>query len=265
MMPWLQSHGYRVQVEKGRFGSRNLVIGDPETAEYLITAHYDTCAELPFPNFITPCSLFGVLLWQLLLILLFLLLSSAGGWLLGTLFSSQPAAFLGALLTILLLMVLTVWGPANPHCVNDNTSGVITLLEIAKDLPLTQRSRVCFVLFDLEEAGLIGSRSYRKAHRKATDRQLNLNLDCVGDGDQIMFFPTAGIRKSPRLLQLLEICCGTFGKSRSQSGKRALPSIPPIRQASPGAWASAPCGKNSGSSILAGSTPGGTPVWTSPM
>ena len=34
--------------------SRNIVIGDPETAKIIYTAHYDTCARLPVPNFITP-------------------------------------------------------------------------------------------------------------------------------------------------------------------------------------------------------------------
>ena len=59
------SLGYPVQEERGSFGCRNLIIGDPEQAEYLITAHYDTCARLPFPNFLTPCSLWLFLLYQL--------------------------------------------------------------------------------------------------------------------------------------------------------------------------------------------------------
>ncbi len=44
-----------LKVEKGGlFGSRNLIVGDPDTARTLITAHYDTCSKLPFPNFIMP-------------------------------------------------------------------------------------------------------------------------------------------------------------------------------------------------------------------
>lgn len=108
-------------------------------------------------------------------------------------------------------MVLLIAGPANPHCSNDNTSGVITLLEIARDLPKIQRSKVCFVLFDLEEAGLIGSHSYVKAHKKAVSHQINLNLDCVGDGDNILFFPNKRIRKNPEMMAELAYCKGYYG------------------------------------------------------
>ena len=61
--------GYSLRVEKGSFGSRNLVIGDPEKAKYLVTAHYDTCAWMPVPNFITPCNFFVYFLYQLMLTL----------------------------------------------------------------------------------------------------------------------------------------------------------------------------------------------------
>lgn len=34
--------------------NRNIVIGDVEHANIIVTAHYDTCAQLPFPNLIAP-------------------------------------------------------------------------------------------------------------------------------------------------------------------------------------------------------------------
>ena len=55
---YAESLGYVCREEKGSFGSRNLVIGEPETANFLLTAHYDTCAVLPVPNLITPCNFF---------------------------------------------------------------------------------------------------------------------------------------------------------------------------------------------------------------
>ena len=60
--------GYTVRVEKGNFGARNVVIGDADRAKYLVTAHYDTCAWMPVPNFITPCNFLALLLawgWRL--------------------------------------------------------------------------------------------------------------------------------------------------------------------------------------------------------
>ena len=99
----------------------------------------------------------------------------------------------------------------NKNNANDNTSGVVTLLEILRTLPENQRDKVCFVLFDLEEAGLIGSSSYRKAHKKATDHQLVMNLDCVGDGDHLLMFPTKALKKNRRKLTSLYKACGYFG------------------------------------------------------
>ena len=88
----------------------------------------------------------------------------------------------------------------------------IALLEIAKSMPGNQRKKVCFVLFDLEEAGLIGSASYRKAHKAQTDRQMVLNLDCVGDGDYLTLFPTKRLKKDRKRLTSLYKACGYFGK-----------------------------------------------------
>ena len=93
--------GYTVTEETGKLGDCNVILGDPETAKYLVTAHYDM------------------------------------------------------------------------HT-GDNTSSVVTLLEIARTLPGNQRHKVCFVLFDLYITGHSGSASYRNKHREATDSQLVL-------------------------------------------------------------------------------------------
>ena len=63
--------GYVYAEEKGALGARNVLFGDPEKADYLVTAHYDTCARLPFPNFITPCNVGIYLLYQIVVALLF--------------------------------------------------------------------------------------------------------------------------------------------------------------------------------------------------
>ena len=203
--------GYTGTVEKGSLGSRNLVMGNPETAEYLITAHYDTCARLPFPNLITPCNLPLFLLYQVLLVVLIFALAAAGGGI-GYLLTRNPEpAFWTAYALLWVLIVLMMVGPANRHNANDNTSGVIALLETARSLPDSLRGKVCFVLFDLEEAGLIGSASYRKRHKKASEKQIVLNLDCVGDGDEILLFPTAKLRKAPEKMVWLSQFDGTYG------------------------------------------------------
>lgn len=209
---WLQNLGYPVCEEEGSFHSCNLVIGDPQRARYLVTAHYDTCARLPFPNLITPCNFWTFLLYQIFICLMLMLPALAVGGLVGYLLHSLD---IGYFLFVVLLwadIVLMLIGPANSSNVNDNTSGVVTLLEIARSIPELHRKNVCFVLFDLEEAGLIGSASYKKKHKREIPNQLVLNLDCVGEGDDIYFFPTAKLKKSKERLAPLQKLAGGYGK-----------------------------------------------------
>lgn len=190
--------GYDFREEKGPFGARNVIFGDPEQAMYLVTAHYDTPARMPFPNFITPCNMGIYLLYQLALTVVLLLPCMVLGVLVGLL-TEDPAwiglTVYGALLGVLGMMMC---GPANKSNANDNTSGVITVLETMAAMPQELRDRVCFVLFDLEEAGLIGSMSYQSKHKQAAKKQLVLNADCVGDGDEILFIPGKKLRKKQR-------------------------------------------------------------------
>lgn len=209
---YAQGLGYETRVEKGSLGSRNLVIGDPEKAKYLLTAHYDTCARMIVPNLITPCNFWGFLGYQLVIALMLILpmglISAAVGY-----FTKDPqAGMLTADAVLLLLLWLMLAGPANKSNVNDNSSGVIAVLEIAKALPEREREKVCFVLFDLEELGLIGSASYRKAHKKASNSQMVLNLDCVGEGDYLYLFPTSKLKKDGEGMAALEKIVGQLGK-----------------------------------------------------
>lgn len=209
---YAESIGYESRVEQGSFSARNLIIGNPEQADILVTAHYDTCARLPVPNFLTPCNFWLLLLWQIVLMLLILAVCTLSGAVAGLITGSGTVGAWCGYLMIWVILALMLVGPANPSNANDNSSGVITLLEIAKSLPDNQRKKAAFVLFDLEEAGLIGSASYCKAHKAQTDRQMVLNLDCVGDGDYITLFPTKKLRKDRKRLTSLYKACGYFGK-----------------------------------------------------
>lgn len=190
--------GYACTMEKAPFGARNVLFGDPEKAHYLVTAHYDTPARMIVPNFITPENMVVYLLYQIVVSFAMLmpvfLIAGLIGW------ATGEAAFgLIAMYPLLfLLLYLMMAGPANPSNANDNTSGVITVMETMTALPQELRDKVCFVLFDLEEAGLIGSMSYHSKHKKAAQNQLVLNADCVGDGDEILFIPSAKLRKKQR-------------------------------------------------------------------
>ena len=209
---WLEHLGYEVHTEKGSFGSRNLVIGIPQSSKFLVTAHYDTCARLPFPNLITPCNFWLFLLYQIFVCAVLLFPAAAIGAVAGWLLHFPRMGYYLFSISLWAELLLVLIGPANPSNANDNTSGVVTLLTLAGSLPPESRKDVCFVLFDLEEAGLIGSSSYQSKHKKETARQLVLNLDCVGEGDEIYLFPTGKLKKNPKMLLSLEHLQGNFGQ-----------------------------------------------------
>ncbi len=194
-----KDNGYDAKVEQGSCGAKNIVIGNPDTAKAVYTAHYDTCPKLPFPNFITPKNFFYYLVYQLLITVILVavlfvfafglayvarLICDALG--LGeelTDLLSYYAWLIGYFLTFFLFLK----GPANKHTANDNTSGVITLIEIMQALPEDKRNEIAFVFFDLEEMGLFGSSGFASKHKKTMKDKLILNFDCVSDGSTILF------------------------------------------------------------------------------
>lgn len=214
--------GYTCMIEGGSFGCKNVVIGNPEQARYLVTAHYDTCTRMLLPNLVTPCNLFLFVLYQLLILLLIIIPSVIAGMTAGLLTNNSTAVGYTALTVYWLLLIGMFAGPANPSNANDNTSGVITLLEILRTLPENQRYKVCFVLFDLEEAGLVGSAAYRKKHAKSINHQIVLNMDCVGDGDYLTIFPNKKLQKDKEKLMPLYRICGSWGGKRLQLHKKGL-------------------------------------------
>lgn len=192
-------YGYSFRREKGVFGAENLVVGDPDGARVVYTAHYDTAPVLPFPNFITPKNFFVYLLYQLALTVAILAVMAVIGFLCGVggALLKLDGSIIGHVTRILwlILLLLLLAGPANRHTANDNTSGVTLLLDMMRDLPSEQREGVAFVFFDLEEAGLFGSASFARTHKKEMKDRLLLNFDCVSDGDHFLFALRKGARR----------------------------------------------------------------------
>lgn len=208
---YAQSLGYEVAIEK-KSSAHNIVLGDPANAKYLITAHYDTPAGMFFPNLITPCNFWAFLAYQIVITVAIFAAAMIPGMML-VLFGMDPelAVYIWYCF-IWVFLILMLKGPANKSNANDNTSGVVTVLETAAAMPEHLRSQVCFVLFDLEEAGLVGSAAYRKMHKKETEDQIILNCDCVGDGNELMMFPTKKLKKDASKMECLRSGCGTSGE-----------------------------------------------------
>ena len=193
----MQQQFPQLRIESSGFPqSRNLILGDLDTAQVVYTAHYDTCAQLPFPNFITPKNMWLYLGYQLLLVVPFLALMFLVNWGLKAL-SVHPVVSIWAAYLIMMIAVFFVFmgGPANKHTANDNTSGVTVLVDTMLAMPPELRDQVTYVFFDLEEAGLFGSASYRAKHKKETKRQLLINFDCVSDGDHLLLVLRKGAHR----------------------------------------------------------------------
>lgn len=199
VVPILQEQGYPVTVEAGKFGVRNIVIGDIEKAKVVFTAHYDTCAALPIPNFITPKNFLCLLVYQLFLVIAVFAVVFALMFLVGFVHESLiwPTYYVG----IFGVIILCLFGPANRHTANDNTSGVTCILDLAQAMPEDLRDRTAFVLFDLEEAGLIGSSCFARTHRETMKEKLLMNFDCISDGNVLFLGLKKGVRKFRPLLE----------------------------------------------------------------
>lgn len=194
----LNQYGYCPRIQNKGINN-NIIIGNMEKAKIFCTAHYDTQAVLPFPNLIVPNNLFGLILSQLAIIICVLIII----FLINIVFIKLfvwTGLFNGFELSIassiswLIIMIWMLFGKANKHTANDNTSGVVTIIESAIKLPEDFRDEVCFVLFDNEELGSLGSAAFAKEYKKYIKNKLIINFDCVSDGNDIFFFPTKQIK-----------------------------------------------------------------------
>lgn len=184
----LQAYFPQLQIESTRFPkSRNLIIGNLDTAKVLLSAHYDTCARLPFPNFITPKKPLISILYSLLIVLPAIALIFVFSTILGFFVKDFWVAYIITLLMYGVIIWFMMAGPANKHNANDNTSGVITLLEIYDQLSDEAKEQVAFVFFDNEEKGVMGSGQFRHKYKNRIKDLLLINFDCVSDGDHFLF------------------------------------------------------------------------------
>ncbi len=182
----LENEGHTVSIDENKKFpySKNIIIGDLENADFIFTAHYDTPARLPFPNICMPLNKFWFVIYQILMnlvifiipLILFVIIKKENPML------AMNFLFLSAFGISLLMLA----GPSNKNNYNDNTSGVITVIQTllkAKNKDLN----VCAVLFDHEELGLLGSSYFFRKNKELLTKKIVVNFDCVGDGDNLLF------------------------------------------------------------------------------
>ena len=188
-----ESEGYKVKTEQAGRKAQNVIVGDPRSAKVVYTAHYDTCPVMPFPNFITPKCIPIYIIYQVIMSLVLYIIPISvmiSSRILYDATGSRPL-FLSLLsigyVLLIAVLLLILFGPANKHTANDNTSGVTLLIDLMKSMPSEERGKVAYIFFDLEERGTVGSKLYAKKHSFAKKDMLLINFDCVSDGKHILF------------------------------------------------------------------------------
>ena len=205
-----QAAGWTAGTVQESGGHNNVVIGDPETARTVFTAHYDTPRRGLFPNLMLPTNKLLKYLYLAAVILPMLAVAIYAGVLVRKLTGLEGAAgrfvYLGVYaLVYFALFLLMFRGPANARNRNDNTSGTAAVLTLAQKL--AGDPSAAFILFDNEEKGKKGSKAFAAAHPEIKQKTLIINMDCVGNGDTFIAGasdPAIADRRYPKLRAALE-------------------------------------------------------------
>ena len=196
---WLESHlsefGYSLQVDAYSKSGSNLIAGDVTSAEIILGAHYDTQPNALFPMAVGFSNWFSFCASQCVTLLPFLLLLGLYA-LLASFLPAVRSFFPLVFLLYFAFCVQLMCGIANKHTANDNTSGIVTLLSILEELPQADRHKVCFVFFDQEELGLVGSQKFYQKYKDSVKGKPLLNFDCVSDGGTLTFVMKKKFRAS---------------------------------------------------------------------
>ena len=156
-----------------------------------------------FTNLMIPRCLPLFWAYPLLPVVLLLAVSLGGGFLFSILTNTGERGYMaGFLVLYYALFFLLFRGFSNPHNQNDNTSGVAAVMELMQRIPAEQRAKTAFILFDNEEKGMLGSSAYASSHKAVKREKLIINMDCVGDGEHVLFFAnkkTRSLESFPKL------------------------------------------------------------------
>ncbi len=206
--------GYRAWVEENDNGrQQNIVVGNPEHAQVIFTAHYDTPSTILLPDLQIPRNFPVYLLWQLLIIGGMLLISLAAGFGLGLLMGSGDVMILTFFGAFLVLMWLQIGGIANKNNVNDNTSGVAALLETMARIPEENRAKAAFILFDNMEKGRRGSKAWARDHLEVQHTRFVVNADSVGVGDVFLAAASSLAMQLPQYVLFEKLMTAIPGKT----------------------------------------------------
>ena len=191
----LSEHGYNMSKDEYSKSGTNLIVGDAESAEIILTAHYDTPTDLLIPQIMGFSNWGFFIISQIIICLPIIILV----WLNNLVLFNDSISDWFLLLIGLLFVLYTfqlLFGIPCKNTANDNTSGVATLLSILEEIPENDRAKVCVVFFDQEEMGLIGASEFRKKYKAFLEGKPLINFDCVSDGETFVFISKKRFRDS---------------------------------------------------------------------
>jgi len=172
--------------------AKNVIIGDVATADVIVSAHYDTPPKLP-TWFVKHLVLWGMILVPAVLQGWFMLMFRLPLWVKADIIYDNLEIYFTAVLVLgygsMMVYIAHLFGLtplANKVNLNDNTSGVAVVLDMAKRLQ--NNPRYAFVLFDNEEKGLFGSIAFRRKYNDVLKGKRIVVIDCVGLGDVLNLF-----------------------------------------------------------------------------
>ena len=187
----LKELGYSPKLESGTSALSaggnvtNVVVGDIEKAKIVLTAHYDTGVREVLPPLICPTRPATYMLYEALMPLLALAVSFLISF--GVTFALNLPNMTLPLFLLFLIVALFYpkYGKSERDNLNDNTSGVVALLEVAKALTPRYRGEVCFLFLDGGTQGSKGAKRLIHAHPELKKKSVVV-LDCVGEGDELL-------------------------------------------------------------------------------
>lgn len=193
----LELSKYNIKVENETLNDKhtNIIIGDIDKADVIFTAHYDTPAASVFPNIMFPRNKLLSYLYVLFYCFIIVGFAFCFAFLIKHFISFDDRILIGVYLVIyLLLFYLCTRCFKNKNNYNDNTSGVSVIFEI---IQRCNKPNVAYILFDNEEKGKLGSKAYNKKYKDRLKGKLIINMDCVGNGNNIIMISKPTAQKHP--------------------------------------------------------------------
>ena len=183
---YLSEYDYTVVEDKYSKNGSNYIVGDVESADVILTAHYDTQPTFFFPVTMGFSNWISFFISQILMMIPIFIFAALYSFIIFK-FSLGLEFFLILAVLLLAYSIQMMCGLANKHTANDNTSGVATLISILEDISPEDREKICVVFFDEEELGLIGSKKFYKKYKESVIHKPLFNFDCVSDGEILTF------------------------------------------------------------------------------